>query len=109
MHNPDCTIVFEINSEGSFVGSLTELSQTGILSSCYFIASREIHCLPSAEPTKFSGFDTIPTADSPLEEIIGAFFHYAYIVTNKQLVFCDIQGMDFKLRPKCLLMRVMQP
>jgi len=84
---------FPLSILGELVPSVSSQSQH--LPYRHFLATPLLPC-GEADPKikKFTGNDQIGTAEDHMTQAIHAFAHFSVIYSQKNLLFCDLQGMS---------------
>ena len=75
---------------GELVPSVS--SQSRPLPYRHFLATPLLPCEADPQIKKFMGNDQIGVADDNMTQAIHAFAHFSVIYSQKNLLFCDLQG-----------------
>lgn len=88
---------FGVNAEGAFVGFFDWNSggSAFISNNAWFIATPLLPCsIIDKKIEKYTGNNgTGRSPQSNITSVIHCFAHYCYLVSNRQWLFCDLQGM----------------
>lgn len=84
---------FYFNAKGAFIGEFAPQSEYAKKGYNFFLATR---LLPVGGVhkgvLKFTGNDSPGHPTNPLDQLIHAFAHFAYLYADQKIVFCDLQG-----------------
>ncbi|KAF8812039.1 hypothetical protein BYT27DRAFT_7208000 [Phlegmacium glaucopus] len=97
---------FYFNFPSSILGELVPSvsSQSRLLPYRHFLATPLLPC-GEADPKikKFTGNDQVGPAEDNLTQAIHAFAHFSVIYSQKNLLFCDLQGTPDQKNIMCLI------
>lgn len=88
---------FYFNFKNSIFGELIPSKTSGSrnLPHSWFIATPLLPCGPvDAKLKKFTGNDTTGVPEDSMTKAVHAFAHFLALYSHRQLVFCDLQGID---------------
>ena len=90
------TIEFYFNYNDAIFGKIKKPGQEGsYLPHSHFIATPLLPCGRVDPPVeKYTGNGTLGQAKDDITKAIHAFVHYSLVISENNLLFCDLQGMS---------------
>ena len=94
------TPAFYFNFKDAFYGGIEPISASGHRSIPHigFLATPLLPCGRFDDPVKkYSGSDILGPANDTMTQAVNAFVHFGWIYSREQILFCDMQGLQYFL------------